>query len=174
MSDFSDIFGANGFDPASVPAQNYDPIPAGWYKALVVQADVVPTKAGDGQRIKIEFEIVDGEHQGRKLFGNINIVNPNPKAQEIGLRELAELTRACGLVTVRDTSEFIDKVVLIKVSVRADAGREPDNDIKGYKAIGGAAPASTPRPAPVAPAVNPDPAPKAATTKKGAFPWEKK
>lgn len=181
MSDFNEIFGAQGFDPASVPAQNYDPLPAGWYTVMVEKAEVVDTKARDGKRVKVEFLVTDGEHQGRKLFGGINIVNANPKAQEIGLRELADFSRACGLVTVKDTSEFIDKMLLVKVALRADAGREPDNEIKGYKALGaGTAKPAAPVPktaATQAPAAAPAPVNSAPAAPKPAgktkFPWEK-
>ena len=181
MSDFDEIFGAQGFVPASVPEQNYEPLPAGWYTVMVETAEVVDTKARDGKRVKVEFLVTDGEHQGRKLFGGINVVNASSKAQEIGLRELAEFSRACGLVTVRDTSEFVDKTLLVKVALRTDAGHETDNEIKGYKAIGsGTAKPAAPAPkaaATQAPAAAQAPVNSAPAATKPAgktkFPWEK-
>lgn len=112
-------------------------------------------------------------------------MNPNTQAQEIALRELAQFTKACGLVNVRDTSEFIDKSLLVKVTIDAKAGREPQNETKGFKPIGEstqsapavqaprAKPAAPlPRPSIKAPAVGSSPA--GAPAHKGAFPWERK
>lgn len=190
-SNFDEIFGGNGFNPDEVPnSDSFEPIPPGWYPVVVLAAEVVDTKARDGKRVKIELEVVGEQFSGRKIFTGFNIVNPNPKASEIGLRELAQFSKACGLVVVRDTSEFIDKSLLVKVAIRADAGREPENETKGFKPING-----TPQAAPVAQASRPNPVaslPRPAIQKapvaggvapatkgivgaaKGAFPWDRK
>jgi hypothetical protein len=136
----SDIYDAIGdFNPEDVPKQSYEPVPAGWHQAYATGCEVVDTKAGTGKMLKTTFALV-GPHDGRVLFSRINLANPNPKCVEIGQRELASLSRACEIAHPKDSSEFLDKVIEIKVVVTPGKdGGEPQNDIKGYRAVGGGA-----------------------------------
>jgi hypothetical protein len=52
---------------------NYDPLPAGWYSATIAGAELKPTKDGSGQYIKVRYDITGPSHQGRVVFGNVNI-----------------------------------------------------------------------------------------------------
>lgn len=114
----------------------FDPIPAGWYEANITSAELKATKAGSGQYIKVRYDITGPTHQGRVVFGNLNIRNPNPKAEEIGRQQLGELMRAIGLPKVTDTDELIGASIKIKVSVRTQEGYDPTNDVKGFANIG--------------------------------------
>ena len=58
---------------------NYDPLPPGWYTVNITQAELKSTAAGDGQYIKMRYDITGPTHEGRVVFGNLNIRNPNPK-----------------------------------------------------------------------------------------------
>ena len=124
-----------------LPVAQYDnsPIPEGDYKAVVKSAEVQTTKAGNGQYIKVRFDITGDTHAGRVVFSNINIRNPNPKAEEIGRQQLGELARALGIKTVNDTDQLIGGHCQIKVVVRQSEGYDPQNEIKRFKAIDGAA-----------------------------------
>lgn len=145
---------------------SYELLPEGWYSATITSADLKPTKAGDGQYISMAYDITGPTHQGRKVFGNVTVRNPNVKAEEIGRQQLGDIMRAIGLATVRDTDELIGGQLGIKVSVRRDEQWGDKNDIKGYKALSGSA-----APAPVAATAAP-----AATqaTGKAAPPWAKR
>ena len=127
------------FDIAELPQGrgNFDPLPAGWYSATISQADLTTTKAGNGQYIKIRYDITGPTHQGRVVFGNLNIKNPNVTAEEIGRQQLGDLMRAIGLARVKNTDQLIGGNLQIKLSIRADNGYEPSNDVKGYKSVGG-------------------------------------
>ena len=46
-------------------SQNYEPLPAGWYTAVIHQAELKETAAGDGQYIKVRYDIVGPTHEGR-------------------------------------------------------------------------------------------------------------
>lgn len=155
------------FDASTVePQQAFDPIPAGWYKAEITDAEVLATKGRNGgQRVKTEFTVLDGEYKGRKIFGSINIKNANPQAMEIGLRELSALCHATGVIQVSDTKQFVGKMVELKVRIKAAEGDyEAANEPRAYKPLGdapaggaGATPPFTPgapgaAPAPAAPA----------------------
>jgi hypothetical protein len=126
---------------------NFEPLPAGWYTAVVNGAEIKNTKAGTGQYIAVRYDITGPTHQGRVVFGNLNIKNPNPKAEEIGRQQLGELMRAIGLTTVQDTDQFIGGQMSIKLDVRESEQYGASNDVKGYKSNGAVAPVAAKAPA---------------------------
>lgn len=148
---------------------NYDPLPPGWYHANITGAELKSTKAGNGQYIAVRYDITGPTHQGRVVFGNLNIKNPNPKAEEIGRQQLGEIMRAIGLAKVTDTDQLIGGSLQIKLEIRTQEGYAPNNDVKGFKATSG----SVPTPAAAsAPAQTAAAAP--AASGKAAPPWAKR
>jgi hypothetical protein len=154
------------FDADELPQGNtYEPLPAGWYTATITAAELKPTKDGSGQYIKVRYDITGPTHQGRVVFGNLNIKNASAKAEEIGRQQLGELMRAIGLSRVTDTDQLIGGSLLIKLSVRAATEQYPaQNEVKGFKAITGSAPTFA------APAASPA----AASPAKATPPWAAK
>lgn len=154
------------FDVNELPqgnSGNYDPLPEGNYDAHITQAELVPTKDGTGQYIKLRLDITGPSHQGRVVFSNINIRNASAKAEEIGRQQLGDLMRAIGLARVQDTDQLVGTHVNVKLTVReartdAASGKTygASNEVKGYRAINGAAAmpqaASKPFGAPASPA----------------------
>jgi hypothetical protein len=121
-------------------SEDYSVIPAGWYHASITDASVEPTKAGTGQYIKVRFDITGPSHQGRVVFTNLNIRNPNPKAEEIGQQQLNSLLRSIGVPSISDTDQLIGGNCQIKVTVKNSEQYGEGNEIKGFKAIQGSAP----------------------------------
>ncbi len=129
------------FNVGDVPeAQGFDPIPAGWYTVVVAGAELKDTKAGTGQYISVRFDVTGPTHEGRVVFTNLNIKNPNPKAEEIGRQQLDSLMRAIGLASVGDTDQLIGGNCSVKVTVKNDEQYGDGNEVKGYKAIEGSTP----------------------------------
>src|SRR4051794_16434097 len=62
-------------------------LPAGEYLAAIAKSDVSDTKAGDGRKIDLEFEVLDGAHKGRRFWSTLNLWNRNAQAVEIAQRE---------------------------------------------------------------------------------------
>jgi hypothetical protein len=146
---------------------NTQPVPPGDYPLIVEKAELRDTKAGTGKYVWIQTSITGDKFNGRKVFANFNILNPNSEAERIGRADLAKLALAVGLPTVQDTSELIDKCFIGRLKVK-----DNDNEIAGFKSISGAAPsqpASQPRQS--APAQSAPPA--AAPAAKKKMPWEK-
>jgi hypothetical protein len=153
-------------DTLPVGNGNFDPLPEGWYSSTISGAELKSTKAGDGEYIAIKYTITGPTHQGRVIFGNLNIKNPSTKAEEIGRQQLGEVMRAIGLNKVRDTDQLIGGQLVIKLSVKT--GEYAGNEVKGYKAIGsqaGVAPASI---------MQSGSSPMGAPSSKAAPPWAKK
>ena len=144
---------------------NFEPLPDGWYNATITGAEVKPTKAGDGKYIAAKYTITGPSHQGRVVFGNLNIKNASTKAEEIGRQQLGEIMRAIGLAKVTDTDQLIGGNLGIKLVVKT--GEYAGNEIKGYKSLGSGSPAAVAPFKPVGPAAGAAPA-------KSAPPWATK
>jgi hypothetical protein len=143
---------------------NFEPLPAGWYTATISQSELKATKAGNGQYIKLRYDITGPSHQGRVVFGNLNIKNANPKAEEIGRQQLGDIMRAIGLAKVTNTDQLIGGQIAIKLEVKEDAQYGASNEVKGFKSVSGST-----APAAAIPQVQSNSAPA-----KAAPPWAKK
>jgi hypothetical protein len=138
----------NNFNAAEIePAQSRDVLPAGKYIAVITRNETKPTKSGTGERLNFTFEIVEGEHKGRKVWAGLNVKNANPDAEKIALSELSSICRAVGIMTPRGPDDLHDKPMEIEVKVRAaDANYAASNEIVGYKPTTSAATAQAPKP----------------------------
>ena len=151
MSDFDEIFGGgfNAQEEAAKAAEEYAPIPPGWYQAVIeAPTDGKPmvrdSKAG-GKMLKLVYRITGPTNAGRKVFANINlIVKPvsadkaenAKKAEQIGRRELAKLCVAAGKPLAKDSAELVDAAVEVKVTVGKNYNGDPDNEVKDVRKIG--------------------------------------
>ncbi len=158
------------FDASTVaPAQVLNAIPAGEYPAMVTASQMKATKDNNGEYLELVLEIQDGEFKGRRLWDRLNLNNRNSQAVEIAQRQLSALCHAIGVMQVTDSEQLHHKPCTVKVSVRQEAGREPTNEVKGYKALtaplGQTAAFVPPTARPAAPA--------ASAAGKPATPWAK-
>jgi len=153
----------SGFDANTVePSAPYEPIAAGWYKAVFTSSEEKPTKAMTGSYLQLGVEVIEGQHQGRKLIERLNLKNPNPTAVEIAQRTLSSICHAVGVMTPKSGADFHDKPFMVKVAVKpGDGAYGPSNEIKEYAAVGSAPLASV--------AASEAPAPAAAATP----PWKR-
>jgi len=115
--------------------QSFEPLPPGEYPAQVVDSDIKDTKANDGSKyVKLQWEVLDGQYAGRRVFANYNIINNSPKAQEIGEREFASACRGMSKLHVTDTEELHAIPVIIKLKIEPGKnGYGPSNRITAYK-----------------------------------------
>jgi hypothetical protein len=136
----------SGFDANTVePTATYEPIPAGWYKAVFTASEEKPTKAQTGSYLQLTAEVIEGEHRGRKLIERLNLNNPNSTAVEIAQRTLSAICRATGVMTPRDSSDLHDKPFMVQVKVKpGDSNYGPSNEIGGYESASGGAPTAAP------------------------------
>lgn len=143
---------------------SFEALPPNIYEATITQAELKDTKAGTGQYIKIRYDIVGPTHQGRVVFGNFNIKNPNPKAEEIGRQQLGEMMTAIGIAKVNNTDQLIGARLKIKLVVRSSEEYGEQNDIKGWSSVSGAS----------IPKVSETSESTTAATSKASPPWAKK
>ncbi len=146
------------FNANEVPQEERELLPAGNYMVLIENSELVQTKSGSGTMLKLVLNVLDGPYQNRKIFWNINIVNQNDLAQQIGQRQLAQLCHAIGKVTIQDSGELHLIPFIARIAVRQDkSGQYQDqNEVKEAKPVSGAqTPAASTLPAAQRPAPQP-------------------
>jgi hypothetical protein len=124
------------------------PLPDGEYDATITDADYRETKTGTGYYVSVEYLITGGEYADRKVWANYNLVNSNPKAQEIGEQQFAKLCLATlGKPSCGDTDELIGSSLVIGVGLeKNDPTRNRVKYTSSLKTI--AAPLARPSSAP--------------------------
>lgn len=133
------------FDASQVEVKpsKFEALPAGDYPAMITASEMKSTKAGDGSYLSLTFELQGGGHQGRRVWTNLNLNNPNPTTVEIAQKQLAEICHAIGKPGVGESDELHNIPLVIKLSCkRDDYSGEFKNEVKGYKKL--QATASTP------------------------------
>lgn len=126
----------SGFNAENVePNAPRDPIPAGWYKAVIEATEEKPTKAQTGSYLQLTMQVIEGEHAGRKVIDRLNLNNPNATAVEIAQRTLSSICRAVGVMTPRDSADLMDKPMMVKVKVKPASGDySASNEVDDYAA----------------------------------------
>ena len=127
------------FQPSEVSNTSFDPIPKGWYEAELVKSELKTTKAKDGKYLAFTFKVISGDHEGRLVFTNLNIVNKNEMAVKIAQSDLKAICLAVGRdedEELEDTIDLHDVAIAIKVTVTEETAAWPaKNEIKGYRAL---------------------------------------
>ena len=122
------------FDATQVePSAGRDPIPAGKYVAAITTSEMKPTKNGAGQYLELEYQILDGEHKGRKLWSRHTLQHPSAQTVQIARGELSSVCRAVGIMTPKNSAELhnLPMTVTVKVKKREDNG-ELTNEISAW------------------------------------------
>ena len=121
------------------PSSSFDPIPAGWYTAIISASELKATRDGYGEYLSLTLQIIEGQHENRLVFARLNLKNANDKAVDIARKDLAAICRAVGVMSPQGSEQLHDIPLMIKVKVRPASGDyEASNDIGGYKAVEGA------------------------------------
>jgi hypothetical protein len=157
------------FDATSVePTTAQELLPAGKYRAQIVESEMRVTKNGMGQFLWLMLDILDGEHKGRKIFDQLNLVNPNPTTVEIAQRTLSAICHATGKMHVSDSEELHLIPMTIQVKIRPPKNGYGESNAVAYLPPDRAAAARAAKPASAAPATP------AAPPKMASAPWNKK
>ena len=126
----------NAFDATKVaPAVSVsDCVPAGEYVAMITESSMAVTKSG-GEMLKLTLTILEGQHQNRKVWANLNLINANPTAVEIAQRELSAICYAVGVLNLNDSAQLHNKPLVIKTAVKTDPQYADRAEVKAWKAV---------------------------------------
>ena len=127
------------FDASTIePSNSYDPIPTGWYQAIISSSEMKATRDGYGEYLSLTLQVIEGQYANRLVFARLNLKNANDKAVDIARKDLAAICRAVGVMSPQSSEELHDKPLMIKVKVRPAQGEyDASNDIAGYKGVEG-------------------------------------
>jgi hypothetical protein len=114
MARFDTAFDAAGIEPTTA----YEILPAGKYRAQIVESEMRVTKNGMGKYLWLMLDILEGPQQGRKVFDQLNLVNANPTTVEIAQRTLSAICHATGKLQVNDSEELHLIPLTIQVGVK--------------------------------------------------------
>ena len=175
MARLIDLFESDFNSDDVETARQWEPIPDGDYVMHVSKTEVNETKARNGYRLDVEFTIIEGQHENRKLLASMNVVNPNEQAQGIGRGELKRLSEACGVdfnAVLEDTDlllfqPFAGHVAYMQDTVKNSLGQRepkinpetnlpyaPRNRVTRFNSVGSEAPPPAPATKPAAPTQN--------------------
>jgi Protein of unknown function (DUF669) len=62
------------------PSENtgLEPLPAGKYRAAIIEDELRDNSKGTGQHLHLAWQILEGPFTGRQVFHNVNLKNDNP------------------------------------------------------------------------------------------------
>lgn len=133
-----------GFDVAEVEVSergDFEVMPEGEYVLKATDAELKDTKKGDGNYLSVTFEVVKGQHTGRKVWQNFNLNNPSEKAQSIGREQVAGWARAVGKPNAKDSDDLLERSFSCKLIIEKGTEGYKDTNRIGSFLTGEAKPA---------------------------------
>jgi hypothetical protein len=124
----------NNFNANEVePNQDFEPIPAGKYVAMVSDSEMKPTKNGSGSYLQLTFQILEGDYKGRLVWVRLCLEHDNPTTAKIARGHLSAICKAVGVIAPRDSVELHNLPLMISVKLvkRKDTG-DLSNEIRGF------------------------------------------
>jgi hypothetical protein len=128
-------FDANSVKPA--PPDGPPLVPIGWHMMAIVASEMKTTNDGKGKYLKLEHQVIEGEYKGRKVWVQLNLVNPNETTVKIAQEQLSAICHATGVLKLKNSSQLHNIPMQCRVTIRQSKGYDPQNDIKGWKAPDG-------------------------------------
>jgi len=128
------------------PVDDFSPIPAGKYVAMVTESQMKPNRDGTGEYLEMTFQVLEGEYRGRLLWARLSLNHPKEITTKIARHQLAQICKAVGVSTPRDSAELhnVPMVVTVKLKKRKDNG-ELTNELGAFAAQQSTAPTAAPR-----------------------------
>lgn len=122
------------FNPEDEDDDPFKPLPAGWYLAEIFKSKLTPTKDKKGKYLDNGYTILEGEFKGRKVYGNINLVNASDMAVRIGRADLKKICVAVGHEgELEETEDLFGIPLCIKLSVKEATSQWPaKNEVKNF------------------------------------------
>ena len=134
-------------------------LPVGDYTMQVIQSDLRDTKAGDGQYIWLELEILGPKYAGRRYWERLNLFNKNETAVRIAKKALGSICNATGVAAFEDTEQLHFKPMKVVITHKENKQGKLETRADYYPLSGAAVATAAPAPAPVAAATGAAPKP---------------
>ena len=169
------------FDPSQYAGTtDLVPIPPGWQSAHIVEASYKEVLNNSTSTYMLAvFEIIEGEHKGRKIFQNVTLTNQNQQAVEIGQRLLTDICNALKIGSLKNLEVLQYKPMKVRVGIKRDKdGVYPDRNqitqVRSYDFVpkrGGGPASVTVSSAPSVGSSSPSSSASSAAMPGGSAPW---
>lgn len=132
-------------------------LPAGEYQMQIIQSEMRETKAGDGQYLWLEFEILGPKYTGRKFWERLNLLNKNEVTMKVAKKQLSAICSAISLSSFPNDSEQLH-FKPIKVAITHKENKQGNLEARPtYLPLNGGAAAPAPAAASAAPSATAKP-----------------
>ena len=129
------------FTSEGVERNNYEPLPAGEYMAMISESSFKHSKGFGGQPdtdkppyLELGITIIDGDYKGRKVVDRLNLNHTNDLTRKIAKGTMAGILDALAMTTINDSSELHGKPMMVKLTIKPGEGQYgPSNNVSGYK-----------------------------------------
>lgn len=116
----------------------FEPLPKGDYLMEITESDYKENSQKTGHYVMLKRVVLEGKYKGRVLYANMNIDHPNSSTREIGSKEFSASCKACGFITVEETSELHGIPHMVSLAVVPGQKDAPDrNKIMDIKKCAG-------------------------------------
>lgn len=106
----------------------FELIPDGTYLFEIDEAEIKPTKSGEGEYLKIRLTCLTKGFEKKKCWEIFNIHNKSEKAQNIGRSQLKSMLTAAGKEPkLNDPKELIGLKVSAHIGTQESSGFNPKN-----------------------------------------------
>jgi hypothetical protein len=118
---------SEAFNVDTEEGSSFDLLPVGNYVAIITHAMVGSLKSGNGQSIRMTWQIQGGEYDGRKVWDQVTV------SHQFGRRKLKDIADAVGVSgSITDLTVLLDKPVSVYVKIEQDkAGEYPPKNRVG-------------------------------------------
>lgn len=116
------------------PQHDFSPIPPGEYRVVIVESEMRESRSGKGRYLWLKMQVVEGEHDSRLLFDQLNIQHSNETAQRIARERLSSICHQIGVMKPRDSGELHDKPFVVNVVIKRGDDGTDRNKVKNYAA----------------------------------------
>lgn len=125
------------FRPEETDENPFAPIPDAWYEAELIKSEMKDTNDKTGKYLACNWKVMDGDHEGRFIFANLNLVNKSDTAVKIAQADLKKICMAVGHEgELEDSLDLHNIPIMIKVTIKPETAQWPaKNEIKDYKSI---------------------------------------
>lgn len=103
------------------PTQSGGQLPVGkMIKVVIVNSEVMPTKSKDGGLLKLDLEVIEGEHKGATGVHRLNLYHSNPQTVEIANKQLSGICHVVSVFKVNDSAQLHNIPFCVDVAQQQD------------------------------------------------------
>jgi hypothetical protein len=130
--------------PEPEEGQGFDPLPEGWYHAVIISSEDAEGKKPDaGTMLTLRVELDPNKHPQhgkRQFFARLCIHHKNKTPRNIARRHLSAICAAVGLQPMNSPEELLGARIMIRLKfkpaeVREGRSYDAGNEIADYAAI---------------------------------------